>query len=194
MAVTPETGKAQLRKRLRELRSQIPPEQKYFWDNAITHRVLRLPEYEDAELVLVYLSTAEEIGTEAIIAHALFSGKQVAVPRCRRGSREMDFCLFSHSRQLTDTFWGIPQPGAEAAALSRDAMAGAFCVTPALAAAPDGHRLGYGGGYYDRFLAGFPGVSAALAYDGWAFPNGLKPEPLDVAVEIVVTPENVFRP
>ena len=191
--MTQDAEKALLRRRLLEQRSRIPPAQKYFWENAIARHVLNLPEYRRAELVLAYLAKPEEIDTAVIIAHALLTGKRVAVPRCRPGERRMDFCPFADRRELTGSFYGIPEPPSQAPALAPKELEGAFCVVPALGASPSGHRVGYGGGYYDRFLAEFPGTSAILTY-GWSLLESLRPGPLDVAAGIVVTPEAVLRP
>ena len=193
MPVTLEEEKSLLRRRVMELRSAISPAQKYLWENAIARRVLTLPEYQQARWVLAYLSTPTEIDTSVIIAHALMVGKGVAVPRCGPEKGRMEFCPLVHHRELTDRFHGIPQHPPESAALSAEELSGAFCVVPALAVSPQGHRLGYGGGYYDRFLVQFSGTSAVLTYD-WSLTEKVRPGPQDVAVNLVVTPDQVLRP
>lgn len=189
MLMTRGKTKAELRHRLLAARMSIHQGQKYLWESAITKRVLALEEYQQAELVLSYYATPEELSAAPIIAHALCCGKRVALPRCvLRG--EMDFCWFTHRDQLTENFYGLPQHPLSARALSRDELKEAFCLVPALGANRKGHRIGYGGGYYDRFLVNFKGRSAILTYD-WALLE-FEPECWDVAATLVVTPEEII--
>ena len=98
----------------------------------------------------------------------------------------MDYCLFTHPAQLTQAFGGIPQAPASVQPLPPDALQGAFCLVPAVGASLTGHRIGTGGGYYDRFLAGFWGTAAIIAYH-WsvvAFP----PDPWDIPAQMLLTP------
>ncbi|MEA5011387.1 MAG: 5-formyltetrahydrofolate cyclo-ligase [Angelakisella sp.] len=192
LSISSAASKAELRKQCKAFRQGLSYMEKYLCENAIVKWVLALPDYQQAQLVLLYLSTEEEIDTRVLVAHALLSGKKVAVPRCRPGSRIIDFCFFDDYRQLVSGFYGIAEPPPDAAILSQADLVGSFCIVPALAAAVNGQRLGYGGGYYDRFLADFCGTTAVLTYDECVFPQ-LPTEATDIAVKYIITPSGIKK-
>ena len=125
-------------------------------DEAITARLLSLPEYTAAPTLFIYASVGREVSTWAIIRAAVGSGKRVCLPRTRGGG-EMDFADISGGTQPAR--FGIPEP--EASLPAAEPAEGDIVVVPALCCAPDGRRQGQGGGYYDRFLARYPGVTSA---------------------------------
>lgn len=169
-------------------RRKIDPRDRCIWDSAIGIQLLHLPEYQAAEKLLIYLSTPWEVSTAIPIAHAIGMGKQVAVPRW--GSGRMEFCPFTDYQQLTPGRKGILQPLNEADPLTD--YNNAICVVPALATDRRGLRIGYGGGYYDRFLQSFTGHSVILAYDHTIY-ESLPTEPHDLAVDSIITPSGVIR-
>lgn len=103
----------------------------------------------------------------------------------------MFFCAVNSPADLTPGRFGIPAPreGAPLAVPTKNTL----CLLPALAAAPDGARLGYGGGYYDRFLQGFPGRTLLPVYRALLFPS-LPTEPTDIRAQIIVTEKGVIGP
>lgn len=179
--------KQRLRASLLEQRRAIPPQDRCVWDSDIALRLLRMPEYRRAAKLLVYLSTPWEVSTAIPIAHAIGMGKQVAVPRWAGGS--MEFIPFTDYRALTPGERGILQPAPDAVPLQD--FEGALCLVPALGVDRMGRRIGYGGGYYDRFLHRFEGDSAVLAYDGMVLEN-LPTEPHDYPVHSIITPGGVY--
>lgn len=179
-----------LRRMLLEQRKALTPAQRCLLESDIARQVLAMSAYLQAQLVLLYLSTPWEIGTSILVAHALGLGKAVAIPRCY-GQGEMDFCLFDDHRKLVPGFHGILEPARETPALKVSEMTGAFCVVPALAADRQGYRLGYGGGYYDRFLLHFPGETAVLVREETVLEQ-LPREPFDHPVNWVVTEKRVI--
>ena len=144
-----------IKKRLREkIRAQIrslSPEEKERSDARIFRAVLSLSLYQRAKVVFVYVSLDWEIDTHALIKDALSSGKTVAVPKCLPGGR-MEVYRLDDFHQLKAQTLGIlePEEGADKIAEERLELA----LIPCLSCTKDGIRLGQGGGYYDRFLAG----------------------------------------
>lgn len=145
--------KKELRRHFKQLRGEISPRQKARWDSAILRHILALPAYRESETVLLYLSTPEEIDTLALMEQALADGKQVAVPYCVPGTRLMEFYPIQSLGNLVPGAYGILEPD-PAAAPKLTAFTGSICLVPGLAYDSRGYRLGYGGGYYDRFLSG----------------------------------------
>ena len=179
--------KASMRNELRQWRRELDPAGRCIWDCDAAMRLLRSRAYTDADTLLCYLSGDEELSTTAIVAHAVSIGKRVAVPRWQDGI--MEFCEFDDYRGLLTDGMGLLQPPLDARAITD--IDRAICVVPALAATRQGYRLGYGGGYYNRFLAGFAGVSVALVYPPMLLPE-LPHQPHDIAVDYVITPHETI--
>ena len=148
-------NQTEIKKKLREkIRAQIrtfSPEEKARSDARIFRAVLSLPLYQRAKVIFVYVSLDWEIDTRALIQDALLGGKTVAVPKCLPGGR-MEVYRLGDFHQLKAQTLGIlePEEGADKIAEERLELA----LIPCLSCTKDGIRLGQGGGYYDRFLAG----------------------------------------
>lgn len=148
-------NQTEIKKKLREkIRAQIrtfSPEEKERSDARIFRAVLSLPLYQRAKVIFVYVSLDWEIDTRALIQDALLGGKTVAVPKCLPGGRMEVYRLKDFHRLKAQTL-GIlePEEGADKIAEERLELA----LIPCLSCTKDGIRLGQGGGYYDRFLAG----------------------------------------
>lgn len=169
-------------------RKKIEPRDRCIWDSDIAKQLLQLPEYIGADTLLIYLSTPWEVSTTIPIAHAIGVDKQVAVPRWDKG--RMEFCPFDDYRDMTPGRKGILQPTPLVDPLVD--LGKAICIVPALAADMQGFRIGYGGGYYDRFLSGFGGCSFILSYDSTVVEQ-LPHEDHDLPVNGIITPRGVMR-
>jgi 5-formyltetrahydrofolate cyclo-ligase len=152
----------------------------------IFEAVCRLPEYRSADRIFLYCSMEREVDTAAIRAHAEKEGKLVAFPRVFGGGK-MDFAIVDG---LPEQFFGIPQPSSELPAIVPGE--GDLILVPALCYDEDGFRLGQGGGYYDRFLAGCPAVTAGLGR-GRLLVRRLPRQIHDVPVSILITEEITTR-
>ena len=186
----PAKRKDDLRKRMKALRKAIPQEEREVADAAICERVCSLPQFAEAEVVFTYLSFGAEIDTRRIIERAWQAGKIVALPRCV-GPRQMRwFCVDSLDDLETSSF-GVDEPriddSAEQHLTTGERM---IALVPALAFDDKGYRLGYGGGFYDTFLADFPGTSVGLCRSAQRV-ESLQAEgaigPYDLPVDIVVS-------
>lgn len=177
--------KRRLREEYRAKRAALTPEEKALRDEAIARRVRTLWQYRDNELLLVYVSTPIEVDTYRIIETALADGKRVAVPRCIPDTREMDFYRIRSLDELKTGSFGVMEPCPEKENLVEDLSEG-LCLIPAFCYDFSGYRLGYGKGYYDRFLARFGGQMVGLCYSDCirrTLPHGR----FDRAVELIVT-------
>lgn len=174
--------KSALRKQMRELRRALSPEQIEQRSDVLAARLFAHPAWKKAETVYVYLSYDHEVCTDAVVRRALYEGKRVAAPRVV--GRDMAFFLLNDRADAIPGYRGILEPPESAEpADSPDALV----IAPGLAFTKDGLRLGYGGGFYDRFLAKEPEhYVISLCYD-FQIVDSLPSEPYDRKVDCVLT-------
>lgn len=161
--------KKKLRSEFKSVRRGFAAEEQQRRDRQILQRLLALPEYHKAPLVLSYVSTAIEVDTRTLIEQALRDGKKVAVPWCVPGKVDMKFFLIGGLEELEPGSFGVlePVPGKHRELLdvvSEPEMVNSLCVLPGLGFDLSGYRLGYGKGYYDRFLSGYCGTTVGVCY------------------------------
>ncbi len=177
-------AKNTLREKYRAVRSGFSPEQKLQYDRAILAKLVSLYQYKNARTVLTYVSKDIEVDTLMLIEKALSDGKKVAVPRCVEGTRLMEFYLISSLSQLESGCFGVLEPDVSRCRMLVD-MARSICVVPGMSFDTRGYRLGYGKGYYDRFLQGYNGVTVGICYSDcvkWKLPTGKYDKPVDILV------------
>ena len=152
--------KSELRKQvLQEMRS-IPQKQKIAMDQALTERFLNHPFYQEAKVIATYLSFPHEFQTQGLIEQALRDGKKVLIPKTYPKGR-MEFVVYD-PQQLVKTSFGLLEPQGNLEVV--DASQIDLIHVPGLAFTTDGYRIGYGGGYYDRYLENFAGHSLSTIY------------------------------
>ncbi|MGI6722525.1 MAG: 5-formyltetrahydrofolate cyclo-ligase [Anaerovoracaceae bacterium] len=142
--------KKELREKIIKARKAMNSLDKTAADEAILHRLLAYPEYLEAEEIFVYVSLPDEVDTAKLIRSALDAGKLVAVPRVEK--KTMNFYRISGKEDLAPGTMGILEPG-DGCRLATPGEK-ALIVMPGLAFDEERNRMGYGGGFYDRYLAG----------------------------------------
>lgn len=177
--------KAGMRERYKALRRAMPPQDKQRADHTIAMRVRSLWQYRRCQTLLTYVSTDIEVDTREIIRQALADGKRVAVPRCVPGTRDMEFYRILSLNDLEPGAFGVLEPRPDPKFLLSRGADG-LCLVPALCYDWRGYRLGYGKGYYDRYLAGFRGRMVGLCYSSCVRPR-LPHGRFDRPVELIVT-------
>lgn len=171
-----------------ELRREIREKKRAMTEAEIEEKSARLGElfrntraYRDADTIYGYLPYNQEVRTVPILRQAMLDGKRVAVPKVY--GEEMRFIYLTDLSAVEKGYAGIPEPVADEP-VADDVRA--LVLMPGLAFDPAGHRIGYGGGFYDRFLAAEPEhPTVALCYDFQVFP-ALKTEEFDIPVDCVV--------
>ena len=137
--------------------------------------------YQNAKSIYGYLPYNQEVRTVEMLQQAIADGKRVAVPKCY-GS-EMRFIWMDDLSQVAPGYANIPEPVADGPIADDEA---ALVLMPGLAFDPQGHRIGYGGGFYDRFLADEPDhPTLALCYD-FQMVESLPTEEYDIPVDCVL--------
>ena len=160
-------------------------------DNCITQKLLATSEYAEATTVLTYVSVSSEVSTRMFIECALRDGKTVAVPRCLPGHC-LEFVAITSLEQLVAAPFNLLEPAKELPAVTEDQKNNSICIVPALLVDTKGDRLGYGAGFYDRFLSTYPGKKICLAYQQNLSRTMLPHTAFDVAVDMVITESDVL--
>lgn len=183
------------KQRLREehlaAREALSEQERSVLDNRITQKLLATSEYAEATTVLTYVSVSSEVSTRMFIECALRDGKTVAVPRCLPGHC-LEFVAITSLDQLIAAPFGLFEPPKELPALTEEQMDASICIVPALLVDTKGYRLGYGAGFYDRFLSTYPGKKICLAYQQSLSRTTLPHTAFDVAVDLVITESEVL--
>jgi len=183
--------KAELRKRMRALRNTTPASVCAKRSAAIVAALLEEPAVQTASIVALFYPIEEkhEVDLRPLDEALRSRGVRVAYPSIDPDTREMVF-REAPLDQLEERGFGFAEPSAEAPAVAVGALSVAVC--PALGVSPNGHRLGYGAGYYDRALAAHPEAFAiAVAYDFQLLVE-LPTTPGDIACKAVVTDKRRF--
>ena len=173
--------KTALRKRIREQKRAMTPAEMEEKSRILGKKFLASQPYRKARTIYGYLPYNQEVRTEPILRQALADGKQVAVPKVY--GEEMKFLYITDLERVEKGYAGIPEP-IDDGPVAEDPTA--LVLMPGLAFDPEGHRIGYGGGFYDRFLAEEPGhPTLALCYDFQMLPK-LETEEFDIPVDWVI--------
>lgn len=176
--------KQELRKQFRSYRKSLTPQKKQKMDEQICCRLLQLSVYQKCSALFIYVSKPIEVDTLAIIRDALAHGKRVAAPRCIPGTYQMQFYWIKSLSDLETGAFGVLEPAVQRCRPVTDLSRG-LCIVPGLGFDSQGYRLGYGKGYYDRFLADFGGSTIGICYHGcspWKLPHGYYDRPVDLLI------------
>lgn len=148
-------------------------------DHTILQTMIELPIWKEARTVALTLALDLEIDTIPLIQSAWKEGKLVYVPKVTK--QGLVFHEIHSLQDLEAGVMGILEPTTEKTNHLFD-----LCVVPGRVFNRSGYRIGWGGGYYDRFLETFEGTTVSLAYDVQVL-DGIPVEPHDVPVEFIVT-------
>ena len=152
--------KSELRKQVLHEMKAISQEQKPAIDQALTERLLHHPFYQEAKVIATYLSFPHEFQTQELIEQVLKDGKKVLIPKTYPKGR-MEFVVYN-PQQLVKTSFGLLEPQGELEVVEASQID--LIHVPGLAFTTEGCRIGYGGGYYDRYLEHFTGHTLSTIY------------------------------
>jgi len=180
--------KKQLRQRIIRLRLDMNPAEVKAKSRAISSRLFQQAFFEGAKTVMVYVDFRHEVKTGEIIEKALAQGKRVTVPVCEpREVRLIPSEILDYPGDLAPGTWGILEPKPDKLRPVDPADLDLVLV-PGVAFDEQGNRLGYGGGYYDRFLARLrpDALAVALAFEEQILED-VCPEEHDRQVHAIIT-------
>ena len=180
--------KKALRQQMKLKRDSL--EDKSLLSEIICKSLLEAECYKSCESVFIYASSGSEVETELIAKSALSLGKRVAYPKCLNRAGDMEFFYIDSLSELYEDMYGIPAPQTENKAYF--GSNNSLCIVPGLSFSLDGYRLGYGKGYYDRFLSEFKGVSIGLCYDA-CVSSVLPVNEYDKKVNYLITDKRIYN-
>lgn len=180
--------KQSIRETQKRRRAEMDKELKARLDGDIAENVKRLREYGPAKTLLIYVSTPIEVNTRPIIEAAWADGKRVAVPRCIPDTRDMEFHYITSFDELAPGCFSVLEPSEDLPIVTD--FTDCLMIVPGMQFDMNGYRLGYGKGYYDRYMVRFTGKSAGICYS-----NELKPYMhhgrFDRSVDMIVTDKKI---
>ena len=175
--------KSELRKQVLHEMKAIPRTQKVTLDLALTERLLQHPFYQEAKIIATYLSFSHEFQTQGLIEQALRDGKKVLIPKTYPKGR-MEFVVYD-PKQLAKTSFGLLEPQGDLEVVEPSQID--LIHVPGLAFTTEGYRIGYGGGYYARYLEHFAGHTMSTIYPCQV--QQFMPENHDIPVQEVLIDE-----
>lgn len=173
--------KANLRQRMKGL---VCPD----W-TPMTDAFLARPELERAGTVMLFCGVGREPDTLPLIRQLSDLGKTVVLPKCLPG-RRMEARQVSDCSNLCPGAYGIPEPDETCPVIERERID--LILVPNLCCDRQGYRLGHGAGYYDRYLAGYTGVTVALCPEEW-LQEAVPRDSFDLPVSLVLTQMKALR-
>ena len=173
--------KTELRKAIRQRKRAMTEEEIVAKSQALAQLFYASEAYKNANTIYGYLPYNQEVRTVPMLERAMADGKRVAVPKCY--GNEMRFLYMEDLSKVEKGYAGIPEPIADEPVADDKT---ALVLMPGMAFDPQGNRMGYGGGFYDKFLAAEPGhPTLALCYDFQMLPH-LETEEHDIPVDVVL--------
>ena len=177
--------KLRLRKQIIEHMNSLSEERYTTLSEQIAFSLYAQKEWDEAKIIGITLSMENEVNTYPIIEKAWEEGKKVVVPKCNKGTRTMSFRQISNFDQLETVYMNLREPiPAFTEEVSADEID--LQIVPGVAYTERGERIGYGGGYYDRYLVYYKGKTLSLAYD-FQMVKHIPVEPFDKNVEKIIT-------
>lgn len=142
--------KQELRKQYRAIRNTFPVDARQRESRQVCEQLTDMQLYREVDAVLCYLSYGSEFETDSLIHKALDDGKTVAVPVIK--GTDMIFCRIDSDTEYRQNGYGISEPVSEEL-VQPELFSSVLMILPGLCYDSEGGRIGYGGGYYDRYLA-----------------------------------------
>ena len=183
--------KDELRETYLARRADMDPSVKAQRDESICRYAAGLVSFKYAQFVLLYAETGNEIAITPLARLAWENGKKVAFPRCDKTTHTMKYHIVSSLDELSVDSYGIREPSPDAPLYDPATETGsAVCFVPGLLYDKQGFRLGYGKGFYDRYLSEFSGSRIGVIYSDYIVPTVPRGR-YDVSCDILLTENGV---
>ncbi|MBQ8448496.1 MAG: 5-formyltetrahydrofolate cyclo-ligase [Clostridia bacterium] len=146
-----------------------------------------------ADIILMYYPKPDEIDIRPVAEAALAAGKKIAFPRCNPADHTMVFHYVSSLDELLPGSYNLMEPAESLPAFTPELAekCNVACIVPAVVFDKKGFRIGYGGGYYDRYLAGFRGTKVGFAYRDFIV-NSVPHGRFDLTVDVMITERGLY--
>lgn len=180
--------KDEIRLEMRRLRRQLTKEESEEKSRAAADAVFALPQYKSADTVMAYMSSFKEISTASIIRDAI-EHKRLVVPVSNTDSFTITPSYLRKESDLIKGAYGIYEPRVIEKADINDID---IALIPGVAFDRRGGRIGFGKGYYDRFLSEFKGIKAGLCYE-FQLIDELPLDSHDIRMDIIITEKRIYN-
>lgn len=184
--------KKEIRKDIISKRNSVDREIRQDWDKEILKSLINSKFYKSAKSIFTFISYGSEVDTIKIIEQALKEGKVVYVPKTYKDTKEMKAVKITNLTNMVKDKMGILEP----VEVSEDSIGEHFdlIIMPGVAFDSFGNRIGYGGGYYDKYLSNYKEetLKVALAYDVQML-NKIEIEDHDIKVNYIITEKNIIK-
>ncbi len=182
--------KKELRVEMRKRRSTLSVERILLYSGCITDFLIHTTEYANATTILAYASFSSEVDTHFLIQKAWHDGKKVAVPKCISNT-EMQFEYIERFEDMAPGKYGIQEPTTGRTVSFENESC--IILLPCVGYTGKGDRLGYGGGYYDRFLKQHTDIPRILLAYSMQEIDVLPNDDMDVPADIIISEVGVIR-
>ena len=178
-----------IRKQMKQLRADMTRTERFEKSMQIFEQLITVPEFKRADRIYTYVSMDNEIDTIMLIDYSLSLEKRVFVPRV--SGKDMEFYEISDISELSPGYMGIYEPDINGR--EPDYSRTGFMCMPGLAFDKSYNRIGYGGGFYDRYLSVENKLyKASLAYEAQLL-ESIPAQDGDVRPDMIVTEESIYR-
>lgn len=185
--------KAEIRKRILEVRGNLSDGEIAEKSGAIVQNVLKTPEYEEADNILLYADYNHEVMTREIFENALLRQKRVYFPKCDRMTNTMEFYRATAISQLEKGYQGILEPKEDVRGRYRfRAREDTLAILPGVAFDTFGYRIGYGRGFYDKYLANKRQLSTMALAFACQLVEEIPRDVHDMKMDKIVTEEIIY--
>ncbi len=181
-----------LRRDLAEKRRGLSAEEKKELSDRLCKNICSLDLFKEADAVLSFFPLSSETDVSGVNEEVLRLGKTLLLPKCVKGTREMNFHAVKSFDDLERGSFSVMEPKGDCPIFTPSKEVKALCIVPALAYDGDGYRLGYGGGFYDRYLSRHCVKTVGAVYHIFLTDN-LPRDRYDIAVDTVVTDREIIK-
>lgn len=181
--------KEAIRKDIFKKREALTDQYRQEAENKIYEKVFSLPEFQEAETIMIYYSTEDEFNTMPIIERAWKDGKQVGSPRVFP-KRVIEAMELTPATEFEESKFGIKEPVKETPIIAPEDID--LIIMPCVSSNRDGERVGYGGGYYDRFLERAENALLVLPYYSKLEIQDIPMEEHDKKIDIVIFEDGIY--
>lgn len=180
--------KSELRKEYKIIRKNV--QNKVEKDKLINKYLLNFELFDKCNQVLFYAALDDEVNLDLSVKKSLEKGKKVALPVCIDNRGKMQYYYIRSFDDIEVGAFGVREPKVDFCK-PLDSFSNAICIVPAIAFDKSGYRLGYGKGYYDRFLSKFNGISIGVSYDE-CIAQKICADSFDIPVDYIITQSGVL--
>ena len=185
-------NKIEIRKEILNVRNNLTKETLNDFNEDIFNTIIKSDIYKKAQSIFIYISFGSEVETKKIIEHAISLGKNIYVPKTNKSIKEMIAVKIHNFDNMTVDKWGILEP----ITVDKNFVGNEFdlIIMPGVAFDITGNRIGYGGGYYDKYIHNLKRrpTLLALAYEFQIIDNIIA-EIHDIKLDYIITEKKSYR-